>query len=158
MKSILLIGTKDSGKSTTVREVCRRLNPTKVYKLSPNKENLENSSIKLSEIDEIYNNTFIIEVQGKWILVVAGAPTEQGIRITVIIEICIKIKIDISFAIVSMRSSERTEGFATETELENKSEIILKEWISKISGEEYMKSNEWVKRIDRLSDIVIMNI
>ena len=62
MKSILIIGASDAGKSTTMREVCKRLKPIKVYRLYADKTNLENSRIELSGVDNIFNDTFIIEV------------------------------------------------------------------------------------------------
>ena len=34
MYSIIIKGARNSGKSTTIREVCRILNPTKVNKLN----------------------------------------------------------------------------------------------------------------------------
>jgi ABC-type multidrug transport system ATPase subunit len=87
MKSILIIGTADAGKSTTMREVCRRLKPTKVYKLLPDTKIHKNSKLQDSDVEKIFNNTFIIEVKEKLILVVAGAPTEQRIRLKILIEI-----------------------------------------------------------------------
>ena len=153
MKSILLKGTKDAGKSTTLREVCKRLKPTKVYKL-----NTSDGKIELSGIDNIFNETYIIEVQGKWIVVVAGAPTEQNRRITIIIEICIKIKTDISFLLVSMRSFEKRKGFKTQEELDSKSEILLSEIICKIDDDDFMNTTEWNHRVDKIVEIVKSNI
>ncbi|WEK68287.1 MAG: hypothetical protein P0Y62_10445 [Candidatus Chryseobacterium colombiense] len=66
-----------------------------------------------TEIENIFNTTFIIEVNGKLILIVAGTTTEQGLKLTVIIDVCIKLKLNISLAFVSMRSFERKEGFDT---------------------------------------------
>lgn len=158
MKSILIIGASDAGKSTTMREVCKRLNPTKVYRLFADKYILENSRIALSEVTNIFNDTFIIEVHGKSILVVAGAPTEQIITITILIEICIKIKIDISFALVSMRSYEKREGFDTPNELKAKSEVVLTEKIHRIGADKYMKDPEWIRRIDKIVEAIKVNI
>ena len=158
MKSILIIGASNAGKSTTIREVCRRLKPSKVYRLYADIENLENSRIDLSEVDKIFNDTFIVEYQGKFILVVAGATTEQNIQITTLIEICIKIKIYISFLLVSMRSFEKREGFDTPKELKNNSEIVLTEKIYRINDENFMNNNEWQKRIDKIVKTLESNI
>src|SRR5690606_15562943 len=108
MKSILIIGTRDGGKSTTITEICKMLKPTKVYSL-----NFAEKKLKPADVKDIYNNTFVIEVKGKLILVVAGAPTEQRITLKAIIEICIEINIEISFLIVAKRTSERIKGFNT---------------------------------------------
>ena len=69
MKSILIIGASNAGKSTTAREVCKRLKPTKVYKLKADKNDLIQSQINISTVDNIFNDTFIIEVKNKLILV-----------------------------------------------------------------------------------------
>lgn len=158
MKSILIIGASNAGKSTTMNEVCKRLNPSEVYKLIVNRGDFEKSRIEPAEIDEIFNNTFIIKVKGKFILVVAGAPTEQNIKITVLIEICIKIEIEISFLLVSMRSFEKREGFDTPTELENKSEVVLTEKIYRIGEEKFEESVEWNSRINTIVDLVKTNL
>lgn len=158
MKSILIIGASNAGKSTTMREVCRRLNPEKVYWLNIDKGNLEHSKINESNVDAIFNNTFIIKVQGKFILVIAGSSTEQKIKITGLIDICIQIKINISFALVSMRSFEKTNGFDTPTELGELSDILLMEKIYKIDADEYEKNSEWNNRIDRIVAILKNNI
>lgn len=158
MKSILIIGARDAGKSTTMREICKRLNPTKVYRLYADKHNLENSRIELSEIDKIFNDTFIIEFQGKLILVVAGAPTEQNVKITILVDICIKIKINISFLLVSMRSFEKRRGFDTPNELKKRSEIILTEKIHRINDEKFETNSEWNERINKVVEKLKSNI
>lgn len=48
MNSILITGSKNAGKSTTMRVVCSRLKPSKVYKLNINEE-------WLSRVDGIVN-------------------------------------------------------------------------------------------------------
>lgn len=158
MKSILIIGASYAGKSTTMREVCKRLKPTKVYRLFADKEELTKSKVESAQIDEIFNNTFIIEVKGKLILVVAGATTEQNITITILVNICVEIGIEISFALVSMRSFERREGFDTPTELKSKSEIILTEKIYRIKDEKFETTTEWNERIDKIVEKVKSNI
>jgi adenylate kinase len=66
MKSILIIGTSDGGKSTIITELCKKLKPTEVHKL-----NTSERKIETAEVTDIFNNTFIIKVKGKFILVVA---------------------------------------------------------------------------------------
>lgn len=158
MKSILIIGTADAGKSTTMREVCRRLNPGRVYKLIPDINVLKKSKLADSDVEKIFNDTFIIEVKGKLILVVAGAPTEQRIRLKILIQICIEIEIEISFFLVSKRLTERIKGFETVTELSDKSEILLSKRIYRIGGEDFMNDKEWNERIDKIVSLIKSNI
>lgn len=159
MKSILIIGTKDGGKSTTIKEVCKMLNPTKVFKLNPTEKKLE-----IAQIEQIYNDTFIIEVNEKFILVVAGAPTEQGITLKVLIEICITINIKISFLLVSKRTSERKEGFDTKKDLKDFSELIYTERINRVplidvkDPNSFKQDLNWKNRITKINELVLSNI
>lgn len=159
MKSILIIGTKDGGKSTTITEVCKMLNPTKVYKLNTVEKKIENA-----QVNDIYNNTFIIEVKGKLILVVAGAPTEQDITLKVLIEICIEINIEISFLLVSKRTSERKKGFDTKKDLNDFSKLIYTERINRIplvdekEPNSFKQNLNWKNRITKIYELVLSNI
>ncbi|MBL0077929.1 MAG: hypothetical protein IPP53_02105 [Bacteroidetes bacterium] len=152
MKSILIVGASNAGKSTTAYEICSQLKPNKVYRL-----NITNETLIESELKAIFNNTFIIEVNGKFILIVAGATTEQGFFITVIVEVCIKLKIDISFALVSMRCFEKKKGFKTKAQLSTISEIVAIEKISKISGD-FKNSIEWKNRIEKIVKKIVENL
>lgn len=158
MKSILVIGASSAGKSSTMSGVCKKLNPSKVYHLKINREDHYKSELIEANVDEVYNNTYVIEVNGKLILVCAGAPTEQNFTITIIIDVCIKIGIDVSFAIVSMRSFERKEGFDTLVELGRKSTILLSERIYRIADNDYKETAEWKNRIDKIVKIILENI
>lgn len=102
----------------------------------------------------ILNGTHIIEVNGKVILVVAGTPTEQTITIKIIIEICLKIKVKIDFAIVSLRTSERMNGYNTRDELAKFGQCILEERIWKIESEDFKETAEWKKRIEKIVDLI----
>jgi hypothetical protein len=123
MKYILIIGRANDGKSTTIDAVCKQLKPTRVEKLDVRRRMIEEQDNSVP----ILNGTYIIEAQGKIILVVAGAPTEQGTTITVLINICIELKLKIEFALVCMRSYERSEGFNTRVELKELGQCILEE-------------------------------
>ena len=159
MKSILIIGTKDGGKSTTITEVCKMLNPSKVYSL-----NRVEKKIEIAQVNDIYNNTFIIEVNGKLILVVAGAPTEQDITLKVLIEICLEIGIEISFLLVSKRTSERKEGFDTNKDLKDYSDLIHTERINRIPLVEekdpnsYKQDLKWINRITKIHELILNNL
>lgn len=158
MKSILIQGVSHSGKSTTLTEVCKRLNPEKVWKLLPNRDEPEKSSIQEDSLENIFNNTFIIRVKGKNILVVAGSPTEQIIQITIIIEICIKINVEVNFIIASMRSFEKRENFDTRNELQKLSDIILEENIEKIPESDFKDHIDWKNRINKITNLILDNI
>jgi hypothetical protein len=159
MKSILIIGTRDGGKSTTITEVCKMLNPTKVYKL-----NTVEKKMKIAKVEDIFNNSFIIVVNGKYILVVAGAPTEQNITLKILIEICIQIDIKISFLLVSKRTSERKDGFDTNKDINDFSKLIHTEKISPfpltdINNTNSFKQNlNWKNRITKISNLILENI
>ena len=141
MKYVLIRGAKDDGKSTTIDSVCKQLKPSRIQRLNINEENLE---IVDNTID-IQNGTFIIEVNGKIILVVAGTPTEQKITITVIIEIVIKLKIKIDYAIVAIRSFEKKDGFDTGNELAKYGDCILEERIYRIDDDKNHDDENWFK-------------
>ncbi|WP_284464586.1 hypothetical protein [Chryseobacterium sp.] len=153
MKSILIIGASNAGKSTTAQEVCKQLKPTKVFRLVISEKKLIDA-----EIENIFNNTFVIEVNGKLILIVAGATTEQGFKIKVIIDVCIDLKLDISFALVSMRSFERKKGFDTKNQLSSISEVLLEERIYKINEDDFRNSKEWKNRIKKIVSLIKENI
>jgi len=159
MKSILIIGTRDGGKSTTITEICKMLKPTKVYSL-----NFAEKKLKPADVKDIYNNTFVIEVKGKLILVVAGAPTEQRITLKAIIEICIEINIEISFLIVAKRTSERIKGFNTVEDINQFSKLIHTERVNPIELTDkndlgsFKQNQLWKNRIEKLTKIVEENI
>lgn len=149
MKYILIIGTTDAGKSTTINAVCKKLNPTSIQRLKSDKT-FEKVAIDV----DILNGTYLVEINGKIILVSAGAPTEQNIKITILIEICIKLEIEIDFALVAMRTVERREGFDTKKELKEFGDCILEERIWQINGNDFKASKEWQSRIDKISGLI----
>lgn len=159
MKSILIIGTSDGGKSTTITELCKKLKPTQVFKL-----NTSQRKIETAEVTDIFNNTFLIKVKGKFILVVAGAPTEQKIKLKVLIQITIEINVEISFLIVAKRTSERRDGFNTIEDINNSSKLLHTEKLKRISLTKkndlnsFKENQDWIDRINRLEKIIIENL
>ena len=149
MKYILIIGTSDAGKSTTINAICKKLNSTSIQRLKSNKT-FEKISINV----DILNGTYLVETNGKIILVSAGAPTEQNIKITILIEICLKLKIEIDFALVAMRTVERREDFDTKKELKEFEECILEERIWQLNGADFKNSKEWQGRIEKISELI----
>lgn len=152
MNYIIIRGSKDAGKSTTIDAVCKRLNPEKVYKLIISKDNSGSIEEILKSIHSInlHNDTFIIKVKKKTILVVSGSPTEQNHTITQIITITRALKIEIDFAIIAMRSFELKDGYNTSNELLSFGNCILERKIFKILSENYRDSEEWKNRVEEI--------
>jgi len=111
-----------------------------------------------SDIDEkFFNGTYLIIYKNRIVLIVAGAPTEQNRKISNIIEICITLEIEISIAIVSMRSVERKRNYDTAKELKKFGICIVDERIWKIEGD-YRESNKWNSRIENIVSLINQNI
>lgn len=158
MKAIIITGTKDSGKSTTIQELCRQLKPKNIWQLKINILDKKESKLEVSSIDVIYNNVFIIEVQNKFILILAGCPTEIDIRITSVIDICFILKIDISIVVTAKRTSERKKNFNSKDELKKMGFIISEERIQKVKLTGFRDSIEWQNRIDKLKEMILKEI
>jgi hypothetical protein len=142
MKYILLRGASHAGKSTTMDAICKRLHPARVQRLNVDAQTLTNYDIE----GEMANGTFVLEVNGKIILVSAGSPTEQGYTITLLIDIVIRLKGRIDFAFVSMRSYELKDGFDTISELDRLGDCIQQVRINRLP-DDYAHSEEWLARI-----------
>lgn len=155
-KAIIITGKKDEGKSTTIREVVRELAPNNVFKIL-----VEERKAVLASVDDIYNGSFIIECEGKYILIVAGCPTEQNVVFSLIWEICIELEYDISFIVCAKRTREEKKGFDTLTDVGLVSDILPEEKINKIDYNDFKQSDEWKERILNIVSLVkkeLMNI
>ncbi|MDR0604452.1 MAG: hypothetical protein LBG80_09150 [Bacteroidales bacterium] len=104
IKSLIIRGSQNSGKSTTIQEVCKQLNYSEVCKL-----NFDKKILKKSTIDKIFNGTYIIHIGEELILIIAGALTEQKKSIRIILELCIELQIEISFVLSARRFAERND-------------------------------------------------
>lgn len=152
MKYIIIKGKGNSGKSTTIEAVCKRINPDEISVLNIDK------FLPVAVDSKIYNGTYLLKAKSKTILIVAGAPTEQGIKITIILEICIQLNIKIDFVLVAMRSYERTIGYNTKKELEVFGECLLEQDIVKIIDDDYNQSIIWNKRVNEIFNVIIKNL
>lgn len=152
MKYILLKGAMGSGKSTTMDAICRKLKPSVVQRLNAHAQTLED----FDTAKKMENGTFVLEVSGKIILVAAGSPTEQEYTITLLIDIVIRLKGRIDFALVSMRSYETKEGFDTIGELQQHGKCIQEVVITQIPGD-YEHSAEWLGRVGSIIDTLVKN-
>ena len=158
MNAIIITGKKDSGKSTTIQEICKNIKPQKIWRISVNQENPENSSLIECQISDIYNNTFVILKNNLYILIIAGCPTENNINFTLVFEVCIKLELSISFVIAAKRTREVKNGFNTKIEIENFGFVTFEEWIERIENSNFMETTEWKNRIDKLTSIVLQKI
>lgn len=152
MKYILIIGASEAGKSTTINEVCKKLKPNKAWAL-----NSDGIFVEVKTNVDIFNGTYLIEVDGIIILVAVGSPTEQDITITVLVEIAIMQKFNIEILILAMRTFEKKSGFDTPKELEKIAVKIYQEKIYKIDGN-YKNTVEWNDRINNIISVVKRNL
>jgi len=151
MYSIIIKGKKQSGKSTTIREVCRSLKPTKVRNLNFNQRRIEDADVPIGNIS---NGTYLLEVKGRIVLVIAGAPTEQQIRVTEIYEICVELQISISFIISAMRFFETKPTFHTIQEIEQISTLLHIFNINRIERKDFEESTELLNRISEIRNML----
>lgn len=161
IKYILIVGSGSSGKSTTMQAVAASLHPEKIYGLQANLENHALSKLVEIPITHIFNGTYILKVGGKNVIIVAGSPTEQGVMITVIIEIIISMKIEIDILLLSKRTFEKKvnangDRFDTRNELSKIGISIYEEQIHSI--EDYINNVEWKNRISNISEIIKSNL
>lgn len=156
MKHFIIIGAKSSGKSETINAVCKALNPTKVWKVDFNNKRLKEWA------EDIVNETYIIEVNGKNILVIAGSPTEQHRTITEIYQFIIEtLNIEISFILSAKRVHEKLPGYNTIEELAKISTYVDKVDIERIQGtnEDNITSNPiFQSRVAKIVDTIKRNL
>lgn len=158
MNSLLIVGAKSAGKSTTIDAICHALNPSNVKYLAPFND-IENARFENgNETTIMENGTYICEVDGKIILVSAGSPTEQDISISTLFEICKILDIQVDFAIVAMRSFEKKEGFDTRRELSSLGEKVFEKKIFRINQYEFRKTDEWKQRVVSFVKLIKENI
>lgn len=180
-KAIIIRGKQSAGKSTTIREVCKLLEPTEVKKLnlylfqnwSENQFQKLCSKFSKDELEKTFdivkedkiefndiklNDIFLIKVAGKWILVVGGSPSEIKIHIVIIILLLIHIEIEISLVLTAVRKGER-KNYDTKVRLESQEyEIIDTIPINKIEQENFEETEEWKERIEKIINTIKQNL
>jgi len=157
MKYILLKGKMNAGKSSTITAICQNFNISSCQRITLD----ANGKLKIQNdtSNNFGNGTFIINVNGSNILIVAGAPTEQKIAITLILIFIMELQIEISFALISVRSREVLAGFDTVSELEKLGHVcILEEEINRIDTDDYTSTSIWENRIKKISDLINKNL
>lgn len=185
-KAIIIKGKQHAGKSTTIREVCKLLEPTEVKKLNLyffqnwsenqfqelcskfSKDEFEKTFDIVKNVDIVknektfenigLNDIFLIKVAGKWILVVGGSPSEIKIHIVIIILLLIHIEIEISLVLTAVRKIER-KNYKTKVGLESKGyEIIDTIPINKIEQGNFEETDEWKERIEKIINTIKENL
>jgi len=147
----------NAGKSSTITAICKNFNINSYQRITLD----ANGKLKIQNdtSNNFGNGTFIINVNGSNILIVAGAPTEQKITIILILIFIRELQIEISIALISVRSREVLAGFDTVSELENLGHVcILREEIIRIDTDDYTLTSAWQDRIGRISDLISRNI
>jgi hypothetical protein len=147
--SIILEGIRHSGKSTTIQEVCKRLKPSEIHRLC-----LCCGNLIAAKVADINNDTFILNVKGKHVLVVAGSPTEQNRTITQIYGICLKNEIEISFILSAKRPKERS-GYSTANELKKIGTLLFREPVVKIPDDNFKETDAWKNRVNKIVNIIL---
>jgi hypothetical protein len=157
MKYILLKGKMDAGKSSTITAICQNFNISSCQRVSLD----TNGKLKIQNdtSNNFGNGTFIININGSYVLIVAGAPTEQKITISLILIFIMELQIEISFALISVRSREVLAGFDTVSELKKLGHVcILEEEINRIDTDDYALTSIWQNRIRKISDLINKNL
>lgn len=149
MNYIIVKGSKNAGKSKTINEVCRRLKPDRIQKLffKPTEESFIE---EVNPATQLLNETYIISLKNKNILVVAGSPTGQRRNITVLVEAIRQKGIPVHFAIIAIRSLEKLSNFSTVKELTVYGNCIYETKIRRIPAHNYSETEEWNRRIEHL--------
>lgn len=156
MKYIIIKGSKNSGKYITVRDTCRRLNPSSIEQLYI--DNAGKAMLHPVSISDLEKDNYLLKIRKKNILVVASAPTEQRKRITSIIQAIHSLDIYPEFAIIAMSGIEKLKDFATAKELEKYGECIYETKIWRIPSNQFKKTEEWDNRISSLTAVTLKNI
>ncbi len=154
---IFVKGPAQSGKYTTLAEVCHRLNPESIRKLTvtaTGKGVLE----PFNKHASITNNNFIISIKKRNVLVVATSPTKQRTSITTIFKAAANAGIKISLAVIAVRGRERLPDFSTAKEVSTFGKCLHEAKISRIPAISYKSGDEWNKRINHLISIIKLNL
>ncbi len=148
---MLIKGAKSSGKSVTIKEICKRLKPNAIKKIHFNEQGKPVLEPITKEV--LDGSNYILTVKNKKVLLVAKSPTEQKVRVTSILEAVQNLEIQPDFAIVSMCGLEKLKDFATAKELENFGQCVYETKIWRIPAHEFSTTDEWNKRVTYLTSV-----
>lgn len=151
MKYMIIKGAKSSGKSVTVKEICKRLKPISIKKIEFDEAG--NPVPVTTNGEELNGDNYLLTVKSKKVLVVPKAPTEQKMRITAILEGLKKLEVQPDFGIIAVSSLEKLKDFATAKELENFGQCVYETKIWRIPANEFSTTEEWNKRVSYLTTV-----
>jgi Cdc6-like AAA superfamily ATPase len=156
MKYIIIKGSKSSGKSATVKDICKRLNPSSIKQLYIDETGM--ATLRPLAVTEIGSDNYLLTIKKRTILVVAAAPTEQRKRITDILFAVQSLNIYPELGIIAMCGIEKLKDYATAKELEKFGECIHETRIWRIPSNQFHKTDEWDSRISQLTSLTLRNI
>lgn len=151
MKYMLIKGAKSSGKSVTVKEICKRLKPNAIKKIHFDEDG--NPILETATKDELDGSNYMLTVKNKKVLMVAKSPTEQKVRVTSILEAIHNLEMQPDFAIISVSGLEKLKDFATAKELESFGQCVYETKIWRIPAHEFSTTDEWNKRVAYLTSV-----
>ncbi|AWH85258.1 hypothetical protein HYN59_09060 [Flavobacterium album] len=156
MKYIIIKGSKSSGKSATVKDICKRLNPSSIKQLCIDDSAI--ATLRPIGIADLDKDNYLLTVKKRSILVVASAPTEQRKKISDIVFALHSLNIFPELAIIAMSGIEKLKDFATAKELEKFGECVHETKIWRIPSNQFHKTEEWDERISHLTTLTLKNI
>ncbi len=156
MKYILIKGSKSSGKSATVKDICKRLNPSSIKQLCVGETGV--ATLRPLGIGDIDKENYLLKIKKRTILIVACAPTEQRKKISDILFAVHSLNIFPEMAIIAMCGIEKLKDYATAKELEKFGECIHETKIWRIPSNQFHKTEEWDNRISHLTSLTLKNI
>jgi hypothetical protein len=155
MKYVIVRGSRSSGKAETISAVCQTLKPDHIWKVHLSETGYCNIQKIQQDVSE---GIYVLTIRKKNVLIVSGAPTEQGKSITSIIESILHLEFAIDFAIVAMGALEKLKGFSTAKELQNYGNCIFELKIWRIPSHHFKLTDEWNKRISYLSAVILNHL
>lgn len=155
MKYIIVKGKANEGKTTTIAQVVKELNPIEIKSIIFDEdEAIRLVELNLSEVLE--NGLYLIKTNNLVIIIVIGAPTEIDIPISIIFNKILELKVNIDFAIIAVREREK-DGFNSRQELQKFGAEIYFEHIEKIPVIDFKNTEDWKNRVKRILNSIEEN-
>ena len=157
MNYIIVKGSKNSGKSATIRDVCKRLKPDTIRRVTFY-DNDSKALEYISTASDLPDGILLLTVKKKTILAITIAPTEQRKTITSIMESLTLLGLAPDFAIIAMSGLEKLPGYSTILEMEHFGKCIFETKIRRIPSYTFRNTEEWDKRVSYITAITLHNI
>jgi hypothetical protein len=152
MKYIIVRGNTNSGKQTTIKEICRRLKPEKIMRIGVS-DGLLLEVHNIFTVDNMQDKTYLLYIKGKKVLVVAGSPTRQQLNVSRLINAINTAQIIVDLAIVAVNTFEKLKGFSTNVELAEVGSQVTDVKVQFIPSHQFVTTAEWKKRIAYLTTV-----